>query len=107
MNIGANIRKLTLLFVALFIALSTGLVYWQVVVAQDVSGNVHNSRRCLANASSIRGNIYDRNGVLLAYSVPANGVCGGYLRHYTEPSLAGVIGYYVGQLYPATGLEAK
>src|SRR5712691_286937 len=106
MNIGANIRKLTLLFVALFLALSTGLVYWQVVVAQDVSNNVHNGRRCLTNTSPVRGNIYDRNGVLLAYSAPANGVCG-LLRHYTEPSLAGLIGYYISALYPATGLEAK
>src|SRR5205814_958352 len=92
--------------VALFIALSTGLVYWQVVVAQDVTANVHNGRRCLTNSAPVRGNIYDRNGVLLAYSVKAdNGGCG-YLRHYTEPSLAGLIGYYISPLYPATGIES-
>ena len=104
MNIGTNIRKLTLVFVALFLAISGGLVYWQVVVAQQVTSNVHNSRTCLPGNAPIRGNIYDRNGVLLAYSVPSNTGCG-YIRHYTDPSLAGLIGYYVSPQFPSTGIE--
>ncbi len=106
MNLGTSIRKLTLLFVVLFMALSAGLVYWQVVVAQQVTSNPHNARSCLPDSAPQRGNIYDRNGVLLAYSTPdANANCG-YIRHYTEPSLAGLIGYYV-PAYPATGIEAQ
>ena len=106
MNLSTSIRKLTLLFVVLFMALSGGLVYWQVVVAQQVTSNPHNARSCLADSAPQRGNIYDRNGVLLAYSTPdANANCG-YIRHYTEPSLAGLIGYYVPN-YPATGIEAQ
>ncbi|HEY7414040.1 MAG TPA: penicillin-binding transpeptidase domain-containing protein, partial [Ktedonobacteraceae bacterium] len=104
MNIGSNIRKLTLMFITFFIAISGGLVYWQVVVAQQVTSNIHNSRTCMAGNAPIRGNIYDRNGVLLAYSVPSNTGCG-YLRHYTDPSLAGLIGYYVSPQYPSTGVE--
>jgi len=104
MNISASIRKLTLLFVALFIGLSAGLVYWQVVVAQQVTSNPHNSRRFLNSNAPIRGKIYDRNGVLLADSQPAPN--GGYVRHYYDPSLAGLIGYYVPG-YPATGIEAQ
>jgi penicillin-binding protein A len=105
MNISASIRKLTLLFVMLFVALSAGLVYWQVVVAQQVTGNIHNARPCLPDSSPVRGRIFDRNGVLLAESLPADTGCG-YIRHYTEPSLAALIGYYVPG-YPATGIEAQ
>jgi cell division protein FtsI/penicillin-binding protein 2 len=103
MNIRAGIRNLTLLFVILFIALSAGLVYWQVVVAQDVAGNVHNGRPCLSGNAPKRGRILDRNGVVLAQSTTL-GPCG-YIRHYTDPSLAGLIGYYVSPLFPSTGIE--
>jgi penicillin-binding protein A len=105
MNISASIRKLTLLFVMLFVALSAGLVYWQVVAAQQVTGNIHNNRPCLPDSAPVRGRIFDRNGVLLAESIRANVGCG-YLRKYYEPSLAGLIGYYVPN-YPATGVEAQ
>ncbi len=104
MNINANIRKLTLLFVALFIGLSAGLVYWQVVVAQQVAANPHNSRPYLNSNAPVRGKIFDRNGVLLADSQPAPN--GGYVRHYYDPSLAGLIGYYVAN-YTPTGVEAQ
>lgn len=106
MNIHTNIRRLTQLFLVLFVVLSGGLVYWQVVVAKQVTGNLHNSRRCLLNTAPVRGRIFDRNGVLLAESLTsANGGCG-YTRHYVDPSLAALIGYFVPG-YPATGIEAK
>lgn len=104
MNIGSSIRKLTIVFVALFLALSAGLVYWQVVVAQQVTANVHNGRPCMPDSAPIRGNIYDRNGILLAETVRSNTGCG-YTRHYTDPSLAGLIGYYAGPLLNSTGIE--
>ncbi|HLZ58576.1 MAG TPA: penicillin-binding transpeptidase domain-containing protein [Ktedonosporobacter sp.] len=104
MNISTNIRKLTLLFVTFFIALSGGLVYWQVVVAQRVTQNIHNGRPCLPDSAPDRGRIFDRNGVLLADSKPSTTGCGS-IRHYYEPSLAGLIGYYAGPNYPSTGIE--
>lgn len=104
MDINASIRKLTLIFVVLFIGLSAGLVYWQVVVAQQVTANPHNSRPYLNSNAPVRGKIFDRNGVLLADSRQAPG--GGFVRHYYDPSLAGLIGYYVPN-YPSTGIEAK
>ena len=104
-SLSASIRKLTLLFTAFFIALSGGLVYWQVVVAQQVTDNIHNGRHCLSDSAPQRGKIFDRNGVLLAYSTLAtNGGCG-YVRHYTDPSLAGLIGYYISPLFNSTGVE--
>jgi peptidoglycan glycosyltransferase len=104
MNLSTSIRKLTLLFVVLFMALSAGLVYWQVIVAQQVTSNPHNARVNLPDSAPQRGNIYDRSGELLASTVPDGN--GGFIRHYTDPSLAGLIGYYV-QGYPATGIEAQ
>ena len=103
-SLSASIRKLTLLFTAFFIALSGGLVYWQVVVAQQVTDNIHNGRHCLSDSAPQRGKIYDRNGVLLAYSTLSAHGCG-YVRHYTDPSLAGLIGYYISPLFNSTGIE--
>ena len=105
MDISASIRKLTLLFVALFIGLSAGLVYWQVVVAQQVTSNPHNSRPYLNSNAAVRGKIFDRNGVLLADS-RLDPVTGSYVRHYYDPSLAGLIGYYVPG-FLSTGVENK
>lgn len=111
MNIGSSIRKLSLVFMALFIAASVGLIYWQVVVAQQVASNpdVTLGRKCLTDSTPRRGNIYDRNHVLLAYSepVPANtnnphgdNLCV-YQRVYTHPSMAPIIGYYVSPIFCA------
>lgn len=107
MNIRTSIRKLSLLFIALFIALSSGLVYWQVVVAQQVAKNIHNNRQCLADAAPIRGRIFDRKGRLLAYSTRSDKAVCGYVRRYVEPSLANLIGYYISPLFPATGIEKQ
>ncbi|MFL5587031.1 MAG: peptidoglycan D,D-transpeptidase FtsI family protein [Ktedonobacteraceae bacterium] len=107
MNVSASIRKLTQLFIVLFIALSGGLVYWQVVVAQQVTANIHNSRHCLPDSAPVRGRIFDRNGVLLADSRPSSTICG-YQRHYylkDYPSLAGLLGYYISPLYSSSGIE--
>ena len=115
MNISNSIRKLTRLFIILFMILSVLLVYWQVVVANQVTANIHNGRHCLSDQAPVRGRIFDRNGVLLADSEPiaannpnAGNLCG-YQRHYflsKYPSLAALIGYYISPLYPATGIEA-
>ena len=109
MNISNNIRKLALLFIVFFMALSAVLVYWQVVVAQQVAANIHNSRHCLSDNAPIRGRIFDRNGVLLAESKPSNAICG-YQRYYylnNYPSLAGLIGYYISPLYGSSGIERQ
>jgi peptidoglycan glycosyltransferase len=104
MQISRGIRILTFLFVALFVAVSAGLVYWQVVVAQQVAANPHNSRSCFRDNIPLRGRILDRNGKVLAETLPVSYGCG-YIRRYTDASLAGLIGYYAGPNYPSTGLE--
>jgi cell division protein FtsI/penicillin-binding protein 2 len=107
MNIGASIRKLSYIFILSFIALSGGLVYWQVVKADNVTATLHNPRNCLTSNTPLRGRIFDRNGVLLAESLPDPNVCGGYIRHYTEPSLANLIGYYVPGDFMPDGIEKQ
>jgi peptidoglycan glycosyltransferase len=110
-NIISSIRRLTYLFIILFVGLSAGLVYWQVVVAQQVASNTFStfSRQCSTDSAPIRGRIYDRNGVLLAYSVPntTNPTLCGYQRVYTPAaqSLEGVIGYYISPLFSSSGIE--
>ncbi len=113
MNISTSIRRLTNLFIAFFLLLSVGLVYWQAIVAQPVTANSHNNRHCLPDSAPIRGRILDRNGVVLAYSkrvdpnAPNAGTVCGYQRFYTEPSLAGLIGYYISPLFGSTGIERQ
>jgi len=110
-TISTSIRKITNLFVILFVLLSGGLVYWQVVAAQQVAANPHNIRHCLPDSAPIRGRILDRNGVVLAYSrkvdpnAPNAGIVCGYQRVYTDPSLAGLIGYYISPLFSSIGIE--
>jgi peptidoglycan glycosyltransferase len=112
-NISRSIRRLTNLFIILFIALSGGLVYWQVVAAQQVTSNTFStfSRQCSNDNAPIRGRILDRNGVVLAESKPVGphnphrGILCGYQRYYYEPSLAGLIGYYISPLFGSTGIE--
>jgi penicillin-binding protein A len=110
-NISSSIRRLTYLFIILFVGLSVGLVYWQVVVAQQVASNTFStfSRQCRTDNAPIRGRIYDRNHVLLAYSIPntKNPTLCGYQRVYTPAaqSLEGIIGYYISPLFGSTGIE--
>lgn len=112
MNISHNIRRLTNIFLVLFVALSAGLVYWQVVVAQQVASNSYltYSRQCTSEAAPQRGRIFDRNGVLLAYSVKSNipGLCG-YKRIYTPAAegLEGLLGYYISPLFSTSGIEGQ
>ncbi|HEU5381387.1 MAG TPA: hypothetical protein VFV38_38680, partial [Ktedonobacteraceae bacterium] len=112
MNISKSIRRLTNIFLILFVTLSAGLVYWQVVVAQQVTSNAYlnYSRQCTSDAAPLRGKIFDRNGVLLAYSVKSNelGLCG-YKRVYTAAAqgLEGLLGYYISPLLTRTGIEAQ
>jgi penicillin-binding protein A len=111
MNITSSIRRLSLVFMALFIAASVGLIYWQVVVAQQITSNpiMTLGRQCLPDSTPKRGSIFDRNGVLLAYSelIPVkttnqhlDNLCI-YQRVYTHPSMASVIGYYVSSTFCA------
>lgn len=104
--IDGQIRKLLNFFILLFLIISGVLVYWQVGQAQALSNSPY--RRCIASEQPVRGNIYDRNGVLLAWSVrDPNSPCGWQRRYATaqHPSISSFLGYF-SYLYGETGLEA-
>ena len=112
MNISSSIRRLTYLIIILFVGLSAGLVYWQVVAAQQVASNTYStfSRLCSIDNAPMRGRILDRNGIVLAKSIPSkNPTLCGYQRVYTPAaqSLEGVIGYYISPLFGSTGIEKQ
>jgi peptidoglycan glycosyltransferase len=99
-----SMSRLTNVFLALFMLLSIGLVYWQVIQQKALSASVYNPRLCDVGNQPVRGSIYDRNGVLLAYSeydpkAPCN-----YRRIYCFPSLSPLIGYF-SYIYGKTGIE--
>ncbi len=106
MRIDRPIRNLLSMFIALFVIVSAALIYWQVADAQQLASSPYNPRQCTQDAIPQRGNIYDRNGVLLAYSVKDNTAPCGWRRHYTDPTLSPILGYYDPTGYGITGLEA-
>ncbi len=106
-------RRLLNMFVLLFVIISGALVYWQVywptsppAAGQD-QNNYLNYKPCTAATTPQRGNIYDRNGVLLAWSVrDPNSPCGWRREYATDkyPSIASFIGYY-SPVYGTAGVE--
>ncbi|GCE02988.1 penicillin-binding transpeptidase domain-containing protein [Dictyobacter aurantiacus] len=100
-----SIGRLLGTFILLFLIMTGGLVYWQVVKADNVRSAEHNVRDFVGENCPRRGRIFDRNGILLAESLKDPLAPCGYIRHYTEPSLSNLIGYYVAG-YPPYGVEA-
>lgn len=105
MAVNRSISRLTNVFLALFMLLSVGVVYWQVFKSQSLATSTYNPSLCDIGNQPVRGSIYDRNGVLLAYSqVDTKAPCN-YRRYYCFPSLSPIIGYF-SYIYGETGLEA-
>lgn len=111
-NIGPAIRRLTSIFIALLLIISAVAAYTQVsdrafingpLLAENQTFNLNGN--CPPYDAPVRGTIYDRNGVKLAWSVAdANATCG-YKRVYADPSLSPLIGYF-SYKYGTAGIEA-
>ena len=101
----ANIRRLGMVFVVIFILITIDLVYWQVIDAGTLNAQPQNASRQFDIAHHVlRGKIFDRNGVLL---VGRYTLSNGYTYPYfTDPTLAQTIGYDSDQ-YGKSGLEAS
>ena len=104
-SIEGRIYRVGIVFLGLFLLLTLMATYWQVVRADDLSGNAMatGARQREEEARVERGRVLDRNGeVLVENEVLPDGT-----RHrvYREPSLAQVVGYH-SQKYGDTGMEA-
>ncbi|HEX9067402.1 MAG TPA: penicillin-binding transpeptidase domain-containing protein, partial [Ktedonobacterales bacterium] len=108
-NMNVTIRRLSSLFIILLLFISGVAAYVQIVNQAFINGPVlaqgdFDPRRCPPNDAPLRGRIYDRNGTLLAESVPDPKAICGYTRKYSEPSLAPLIGYF-SYRYGTAGIE--
>jgi peptidoglycan glycosyltransferase len=97
------VRRVGVVLILGFALVALDLAYWQFLAAPSLAGNLkYNATRIYAaEASTQRGRILDRNGVVLAES---KATPDGYSRVYPYPALAGVVGYH-DQVYGNSGIE--
>jgi len=109
---GDAIRRLTNIFLTLLLIISAVAAYVQVsdraffggpLLAESMTFNANG--HCPPYDAAVRGTIYDRNGVKLAWSVPDKNATCGYKRVYADPSLSPLIGYF-SYKYGTAGIEA-
>src|SRR5579885_1257055 len=97
-----QIRQTAFVFALGFLALTAGLVYWQVFRANAAANDPGNPRVAAAALPVDRGRMLDRNGTVLVESVLQPD--GTRVRHYAQPSLAQTTGY-VSTRFGVSGLE--
>lgn len=103
----SELRRIVLLMVgliALFLGAIVYLTYFYLFEAETVRNHPSNRRGYIEEAQIKRGDIYDRNGELLATS---KGEPGHYHREYTYPTL---YSHMIGYSHPSlgkSGLEAS
>jgi len=90
-----------------FAAVALALGYWQVLRAPQLVVRADNPRRVQAERQVQRGRLLDRNGAVLAYSLPRRDPDNKmvFQRHYAERAAAHLVGYY-SLRYGTGGCEA-
>ncbi|HWQ89437.1 MAG TPA: penicillin-binding transpeptidase domain-containing protein [Desulfitobacteriaceae bacterium] len=68
-----GLRQVALGFAACFFLLSLGLLYWQVIAAENLQKNPANQRLLRLEERVLRGGIFDRNGEVLARTITESG----------------------------------
>lgn len=92
-NIKANMRFMLVVFVALFVLLGSYLMYSTVMHGEEWFSSPYNPRISASKNIGIAGDIYDRNGVRLAWSE-------GETRKYAENSdMRRAVSHVVGDVY--------
>ncbi|NBJ15675.1 MAG: penicillin-binding protein 2 [Dehalobacter sp. 4CP] len=98
-----GIRKIALIMVFSFVFLSLGLVYWQVVKADEMLDNPANRRAIYLEERITRGGIFDRNGVVLAKT---EHTADGKVRTYPQGEMFEPLLGYATVKYGSAGIEA-
>lgn len=100
-----NTRRVSAVLTLFFLVVAAGLAYWQVFAAPGLTSDpTYNAFRLQRiEQQTKRGRILDRNGAVLAESVPG-AANEGFRRVYALPSLAGVVGYH-DAVYGNAGVE--
>lgn len=90
-------------FVLLFMGLALYLVYFELFKAKSIANNDYNPRLWVNEDAIDRGDIYDRNGNVLAYSeTDANGK---QVRYYNYGRISSTVTGYNSKTYGKTGIE--
>ena len=101
-GVGATLGRVALSLAVAFGGLAVGAGYWQVVRSAELSSAPDDAAVIAAGRHVVRGEITDRDGVRLAWSVlDPNGEP---YRKYLSRSVSGVIGY-ASRAFGSAGLE--
>lgn len=92
MNITQEVNRLLLAVLAAFLIMMVAAAYWAISGAETLLLREDNPRRVEAEAQIRRGQIIDRDGVILAESVLQ--ADGRLLRVYPHPEAAPFVGYF-------------
>ena len=90
-SIGANLRSLAMTMALAFLVTSVGVGYWTLAAGDELSRDPFNPRLVEAAAKVARGEIVDRDGVVLARSDP---VGDGFRRTYAGALFLAAGGYH-------------
>jgi penicillin-binding protein A len=101
------IRRVGVALIVLILLLVGQLTYLQLVDANNLNHNPHNTRALLKNANRPRGDIVTADGVVVAHSVKVSDkTVFKYLRTYPTGGLFSQVVGYQSFLFGSTGVEA-
>jgi peptidoglycan glycosyltransferase len=98
-----RLQRLLLLFFIGYAAVALTVLYWGVWRGEELLVREDNPRTVEAELRVVRGQILDRNGVVLAESV-VNPLSGRVTRRYPIPDVGAAVGYY-SLRYGTAGVE--
>ncbi len=98
-----KIIHLIILSCLLFLSIIVYLTYFQIFQAETIVENPYNRRQWQREEITVRGNLYDRNGVLIAESIETDE---GIIRKYTHNRLYSHLVGYSHRQYGRSGVEA-
>ena len=102
MSFTREINRLLIGLLVLFAGVAITAAYWSIVGADTILQREDNPRRVEAERAIQRGDLVDRDGVVLAETISGDN---GVLRSYPYPATYGALGYY-SYRYGASGIEA-